>query len=162
MRRFWIVMLVVSMALAIALPARAEKPDKPDRPSTGFRPTACQVDRVSEVFTLNATELGGFNVTRSTLAPEADTRGLNVVLCVEVTLDGGTLRDLRVRWFGYDCQNCGLYRATGKDLRNFNSGEVFSAGVSVADWTDSMTVDVMPLTKSDEATLTVTIGLDKP
>lgn len=161
MRRFSITTLVlaVAMALAIALPADAKKPD---RPNTGFHPMACQVDAENEVFTLTATAAGGFNVTRYTVAPASPE--LNDVLCVEVALIDGTLRDLRVRWL--DCQDCGLYRATGKDLRAFNNGEVvFSAGVSVADWTDpsgEKTVAVMPAPKSDIATMTVTIGIDQP
>jgi hypothetical protein len=177
MKRLVIVLLAVGVALAIAMPAGAKKPDGPDKPSTGFKPMACQVDDVfgraivtnasgtvdvtpdnNQVFTLNATTLGGFNETRYTVEP--DTPGFNDdVLCVEVTLVDGNLSDLRVRW--YHCQNCGLYRATGKDLRNFNNHEVFSAGVSVSDWSE-MTVAVMPFLKSDTAELTVKIGIDRP
>ncbi|MEE9299381.1 MAG: hypothetical protein V3V29_10165 [Acidimicrobiia bacterium] len=181
MQRFSITTLVlaVAMALVIALPAGAKKPDKPDKPNTGFKPMACQVDvpfviadvrnaegtihvwaDVNGVFTLTAEELGGFNETRYTVRPAI--YSATDVLCVEVTLVDGNLSDLRVRWL--DCQDCGLYRATGKDLRNFNNGDVFSAGVSVADWTDSdgpVTVAVMPKAKSTIATMTVKIGIDQ-
>jgi hypothetical protein len=182
MRRFWITLLAVALALVVALPAGAKKPDKPDKPDTGFKPTACTVDDgfafdsafvtdaeyhnlyveadASELFTLEATEAGGFNETRYTVEPDSSL-STDDVLCVEVTLPDGTLSDLRVRWFWLDCQDCGLYRATGKDLRNFNNGVVFSAGVSVADWTGEKTVAVMPNTKSDSATMTVKIGIDK-
>ena len=175
MRRFWIVFLAVAMAAVIALPAGAKKPDKPGKPTTGFKPTACWVDDAFDsafvtdaahrdgvetdadddgVFTLTAEESGGYNETLYNVRPVvySDTD----VLCVEVMLVNGTLSDLRVRWLG--CQDCGLYRATGKDLRNFNNSYVFSAGVSVADWTDfdgTMTVVVMPNTKSAIATMTV-------
>lgn len=171
--------LAIAMALVIAVPAQA-KPVKPDKPNTGFKPVACQVDlpfvsadvrsaagtihdvpAQSGAFTLTATALGGFNETRYIVDP--DTPVLDDVLCVEVKLVAGTVRDLRVRWL--DCQDCGLYRATGKDLRDFNNGEVFSAGVSVADWTEpggERTVAVMPVPKSDTATMTVTIGIDQP
>ena len=179
MKRLLIVLLTVGVALAIAMPAGAKKPDQPDKPGTGFKPMACQVDDVfgsalvtnasgtvvvkpdgNQVFTLNATALGGFNVNLYTV--ESDTPGFNDdLLCVEVTLVDGTLSDLRVRWYGYDCQNCGLYRATGKGLRNFNNHEVFSAGVGVSGWSE-MTVAVMPLLKSDTAKLTVKIGIDRP
>jgi hypothetical protein len=184
-RRMWIMLLAVALALVVALPAGARKPDKPDKPDTGFKPMACTVDDgfafdsalvtdakssqyvwadASGLFTLVATEAGGFNETRYTVElgdfPRTD---VDDVLCVEVTRTGGTLSDLRVRWLG--CQDCGLFRATGKDLRNFNNGVVFSAGVSVADWTDfdgEKTVAVMPNTKSEFATMTVKIGIDKP
>ncbi len=183
MQRFSITTLVLAlaMALAIALPVEAKKPDKPGKPNTGFKPMTCQVEvpfgsadvtdatardvstpAVSGVFTLTAEKSGGYNETRYTVEP--GTPELNDVLCVEVRLVHGTLSDLRVRWL--DCQDCGLYRATGKDLRNFNNnGEVFSAGVSVADWTDlggEMTVAVMPKAKSDTATMMVKIGIDHP
>lgn len=179
MKRTWIVLLAVAVALAIAMPAGAKKPDKPDEPATGFKPMACEVDvpfhyafvrtagsegeDVHEddgVFTLDATEAGGFNETRYTVATDiADSN----VLCVTVKLDKGTVKDLRVRWL--DCfPVCGLYRATGKDLRSFNDGTIFSAGVSVADWDDSReewTVAVMPALKSDTARMMVMIGIDK-
>ncbi|MCJ7780815.1 MAG: hypothetical protein MUQ27_08305 [Acidimicrobiia bacterium] len=179
-------LLAVALALVIALPAEAKKPDKPDNPDTGFKPMACTVDvpilfadvknvddetlKVpaddSGLFTLDATEEGNFNETRYAVEPGDLLR--TDVLCVEVTLvpplvPDNTLSDLRVRWLG--CEDCGLYRATGKDLRSFNSGVVFSAGVSVADWTDpglEKTVAVMPNTKSDSATMTVKIGIDTP
>lgn len=181
MRRLSIsaLLLSIAMALVIAVPVEA-KPAKPDKPNTGFKPMACQVDvpfvsadvrnaegtifdvlAESGAFTLTATETGGFNETRYTVEP--DTPDLNDVLCVEVTLLDGTLSDLRVRWL--DCQDCGLYRATGNDLRNINNGEVFSAGVSVADWIDldgDRTVAVMPVVKTDTATMRVTIGINQP
>jgi hypothetical protein len=179
MKGVWIGLLAVAVALAIAVPVEA-KPDKPDKPSTGFEPVACEVgvpfveadvrnadgtthvkaDERGKFFTLTATEMGGFNETRYTVLGTSEP---DEVLCVEVSLVGGTLSDLRVRWL--DCQDCGLYRATGKDLRNFNNGEVFSAGVSVADWTDpggERTVAVMPVAKGDTATMTVKIGIDRP
>ncbi len=180
MKGVWIGLLAVAVALAIAVPVEA-KPDKPDKASTGFKPVACEVDvpfgsasvtnadgtthveadESGKLFTLTATELGGFNESRYTV--ERGTPGFDEVLCVEVALLGGTLSDLRVRWLG--CQDCGLYRATGKDLKNSNNGEVFSAGVSVADWTDpsgEWTVAVMPVAKGDTATMTVKIGIDRP
>lgn len=175
-KRIWIALLAIATALVIVLPAGA-KPDKPGKPNTGFKPMACQVDDVFESadvrnaggtsfdvpapFTLIATEQGGFNETLYTVDP--GTPGSDDVLCVEVTNIDGTLSDLRVRWLG--CEDCGLYRATGKDLRNFNNGEVFSAGVGVVDWADpsaEKTVAVMPNTKSDTATMTVRIGIDHP
>jgi len=184
MRRFWIALLAVALALVVALPAGAKKPDRPDKPDTGFKPMACKVDgpillahvKNAEgtypnesadefgLFTLTATEAGGFNETRYTVEP--GDLPLTDVLCVEVTLapplgPDNTLSDLRVRWFWLDCLDCGLYRATGKDLRNFNNGVVFSAGVSGADWTGEKTVAVMPNAKSDSATMTVKIGIDK-
>ena len=183
MKRTWIVLLVVAVALAIALPAGAKKPDKSDKPTTGFKPMACVVDVPfvrasvrnaggttpvsadgSGFFLLTATEVGGFNETRYTVTPPVDPADGDV-LCVEVALTGGTLSDLRVRWS--NCQDCGLYRATGKDLRNFNNGEVFSAGLSVENWTDTdgdrkIAVAVMPKVKSDTATMTVKIGIDQP
>ena len=178
MKRLGITMLAIAMALVTALPAGAKKPDKPDKPH-GFEPMACQVDvpvgsadvrnaagttydveAESGAFTLTAFESLGFNETQYTVEPPG-TPELNDVLCVEITLLDGTLSDLRVRWL--NCQNCGLYRATGKDLRNFNNGEVFSAGVSAASWTaGERIVAVMPVTKSDTATMTVTIGIDQP
>ena len=167
------------MAVVIAVPVEA-KPVRPDEPNTAFKPVACQVDvpflsadvrnaegtifdvlAESAAFTLTATEPGGFNETRYTVEP--GTTDLHDVLCVEIALLDGALSDLRVRWL--DCQECGLYRGTGKDLRNFNNGEVFSAGVSAADWTDpdgERTVAVMPLTKSDTATMSVTIRINQP
>ncbi len=180
MKRIWIVLLAVAVALAIVLPAGAKKPDKPDKPNTGFQPMACEVDDAfshafvkdyrstggedvdGELFTLDVDEPGVFWVTRYTVKPPPE---LIDVLCVEVTLDEGTLSDLRVRWL--DCEECGLFRATGKDLRNFNNNddEVFSAGVSVTDWadlTEGVTVAVMPKAKTDTATVTVRIGIDHP
>lgn len=125
-------------------------------------------------FTLEAE---GFNVTRYVVEP-VSLLDPDDVLCVKVRLDvdedgtlSGTLSDLRVRWLDcqdlrwLDCQDNGLFLATGKNLRNFNNGDVFSAGVSVADWIDSggvKTVAVMPNTKSDTATMKVTIGIDQP
>lgn len=182
MKRTWIVLLAVAVALAIALPAGAKKPDKP---VTGFKPMACEVDEhfnvadvrnaagttydvdaddVSGLFTLDLEEPEGYNETRYTVTPPVHPEDGDV-LCVEVALTRGTLSDLRVRWL--ECQDCGLYRATGKDLRNFNNGEVFSAGLSVENWTDTDTdgkiaVAVMPKVKSDTATMTVRIGIDHP
>jgi hypothetical protein len=181
MKRIWIVLLAVAVALAIVLPAGAKKPDKPGKPDTGFQPMACEVDDAfssalvknyrstiweyvdRELFTLDVDEPGVFWVTRYAVKPPPDHP--DDVLCVEVRLDEGTLSDLRVRWL--DCEECGLFRATGKDLRNFNNNndEVFSAGVSVTDWadlSDGVTVAVMPKAKTDIATVTVRIGIDHP
>jgi hypothetical protein len=186
MERIWIVLLVVAVAFAIVLPAGAKKPDKPG--GKGFKPMACEVevpfviadvrnaagtknkvpaDEIGEFFTLTATALGGFNETLYTVDPETLDLTLNPgdVLCVEVTLLDGTLGDLRVRWL--ECQDPCLYWLRGKDLRNFNNlpnGEVFAAGVSVADLTDpggEKTVAVMPVAKSDSAEMTVKIGIDQ-
>ena len=41
MKRTWIILLAVSLALAIALPAGAKKPEKPKEPGGGFKPMAC-------------------------------------------------------------------------------------------------------------------------
>ena len=137
MRRFWIALLAVALEVVVALPAGAKKPDKSDRPDTGFKPMACAVDDGfafvsalvtdakhtnqyvladdSGLFTLTATEAGGFNETRYTVEPESGylpITSVDDVLCVEVTRTSGTLSDLRVRWLG--CQDCGLYRATGE------------------------------------------------
>ncbi len=183
MKSTWAVLLAAAMALAVAVPAGAHTPGKRDRPETAFKPMACQVDvtfgyaRITDVggaedeyvtvdptsgaFALHVEEPGVFWVTRYTVDPgsleDAD------VLCVEVTLTQGTLSDLRVRWL--DCVDCGLYRATGKDLRNFNNGDAFSAGLSVGKWTDAggeISVVVMPKAKSDTASMTVKIGIDHP
>jgi len=173
-------LLAVTTALVASPPAEAKKPDKP---GTGFKPTACRVDipfasaditkaagtipdvlADDGVFSLAATIQGGFNETRYAVQPDGPEPG--DVMCVEVTLVAGSLSDLRVRWLG--CENCGLNRATGIDLRRFNNGEIFSAGVSVTDWIDwidpegEMTVAVMPQVKTDTATLTVKIGIDDP
>ena len=179
MRRFWMMLIVVALALTTALAAGAKKPDKPGNPGTGFKPVACQVDdafRIADVwnadgissvwadesraFTLIATELGGYNETRYIVEPGS--LELDDVMCMEVRLVEGTLGDLRVRWL--DCQDCGLFRASGKNLRNFNNGDVFSAGVSVADWTDpggEKTVAVMPNPKSGTVTMKVKVGIDQ-
>ncbi len=162
MKRIWIVLLVVAVSFAVALPVGAKKPDKSDNPNKGFKPMACEVvDKSGDTFILNATELGGFNETRYTVA--TDTADSDDVLCVEVSLLDGTLSDLRVRWM--ECQDPCLYRLGGKDLRNFNNGAVFSAGVRVADLTDpgeEWTVAVMPVVKSGTATMTVKIGIGQP
>jgi len=36
MKRTWIILLAIAVALAIALPAGAKKPEKPDRRAPGF------------------------------------------------------------------------------------------------------------------------------
>jgi hypothetical protein len=169
MKRIWIILLAVAVALAIALPAGANRPDRPVKPGTGFRPIACQIDEVLlEPQTFSATAFGIYTVDPGTPGG---------VLCAEVRVTSGTLGDLRVRWLDYRTNaegGCYLARARGKELANINNGATFAVGLSLANWSDegglcgavndddggSMTVVVMPAAKSADTWVEVTIGID--
>lgn len=209
MKRMWIVLLAVAVALAIAVPAGAKKPDKPPKPDSGFKPIACTVD---EVFAAAFVERIGVNDDDELVRLDEELLGLphimsvlkpgvfwvtpytvdplfggkvssGDVLCLEVTLEEGTLSDLRVRWMDhFDNEtggSCGLFWARGKELRSINDGVgvfVFSTGLSLDGWDEDvggfcgspddldgdMTVAVMPVAKSDTAQVKVTIGIDRP
>jgi hypothetical protein len=173
MKRIWIILLAVSLALVIALPAGAKKPDKPKEPDGAFKPVACQVDTELASGTFEVAPPKQFVLTPYTAYPGTD----QGVLCLKVELRGGSLSDLRVRWLDYVSNQAGasdLYWARGKELRALNDGGTFSTGISLEGWTSSggffgsdpdpdggdMTVVVMPKAKSDTAEVIVTIGID--
>lgn len=188
MKRTWIILLAIAVALAIALPAGAKKPDKPD--DLGFKPIPCDVDvafagasvRGSVVtlpHTFEATPPKQFVIQPYTV--DSDDLSEGVVLCLEVRVTSGTLSDLRVRWIDYlnnvTGGSCGLYWARGKELRSLNDGGVFSTGLRLDGWTNTgsfcgweppdsddgdMTVVVMPKAKTAGTSVEVTIGIDHP
>jgi hypothetical protein len=174
MKTIWIILLAIAVALAIALPAGAKKPEKPDKPDTGFRPIACQIDQVLlEPQTFSAAAFGVYTV--DPVSPTAHTAG--DVLCAEVTVTSGTLSDLRVRWIDYLIEGgCDLAWARGKELSRINSGAVFAVGLSLENWSvdgglcgamndddgGNMTVVVMPKAKNAGAQVEVKIGIDHP
>jgi hypothetical protein len=175
MKRLLIVLLTVAVALAIALPAGAKKPDKPD--GRGFKPVACQIDKVlpDPVVTL----LGDLTVAYTVDPAALGDPSPGDVLCAEVRVTEGTLSDLRVRWLDYLTNReggCKLNWARGKELSDANNGAVFAVGLSLENWSadgglcgaqydndgGNMTVVVMPAAKSDTVTMTVKIGIDQP
>jgi hypothetical protein len=179
MKRTWIILLAVAVALTIALPAGAKKPEEPKELGGGFRPMACEVD---EHFTLphtyEVTPLREFVSMPYTVDPSAHSPG--DILCAEVRVTSGTLSDLRVRWRDYLTGlegGCELAWARGKELSKINNnGAVFAVGFSLENWTDegglcgavndndggNMTVVVMPKARSAGTQVEVTIGIDHP
>lgn len=181
MRRFWIILLAVAMAIVIALPAAAVRPDKPEKPgkpgSGPTNPPACEV--TDPLFSSELPQFLGageykahwINFTSAELA-DHDERDL----CVEVTVVTGTLGDMNVALADYDDQaarRCGFYWPGGK----INQGEVFNVGFSLdgyegqpgswfcgsnegADDSDGLAVLVMPKlhAKTDVAILYARVG----
>jgi hypothetical protein len=178
MKRIWIILLAIAVALAIALPAGAKKPEKPPKPDGGFRPIACQLGGEEDVFlrsgTYKVTPLREFVFGLYTVDPGTS----EGVLCAEVSVTSGTLSDLRVRWLDYVTNvegGCELAWARGKELSKINNGEVvFGVGLSLENWSDegglcgavndndggNMTVVVMPVAKITDTWVEVTIGID--
>ena len=131
MKRTWIILLAIAVALAIALPAGAKKPDKPKEPDGGFKPVTCQIDTVLHFGTFEVAPPKQFVLEPYTVDPGTD----QGVLCLEVELTEGTLADLRVRWLDYLGNEAGasdLYWARGKELRNVNNDGTFSTMISMA------------------------------
>jgi len=190
MKRTWIILLAVAVALAIALPAGAKKPDKPDKPGTGFGPVACEVDEAITVasirgnpvtlpHTFEVTPPREFVLMPYAVDPTAAYEGPDDILCAEVTVTSGTLSDLRVRWIDYLTNlegGCDLAWARGKELSRINNGAVFAVGLSLENWSvdgglcgamndndgGNMTVVVMPNAKNAGAQVEVKIGIDHP
>jgi hypothetical protein len=190
MKRTWIILLAVAVALAIALPAGAKKPDKPDKPGTGFSPVACEVDEAFTVASVRSSDVTLphiFEVTPPrefvlmpyTVDPTAAYEGPDDILCAEVRVTSGTLSDLRVRWIDYLTNlegGCELAWARGKELSKINNDAVFAVGLSLENWSvdgglcgavndddgGDMTVVVMPKAKSAGTQVMVTIGIDHP
>jgi hypothetical protein len=189
MKRIWIILLAVSVALVIALPAGAKKPDKPD--DLGFKPILCDVDKgfaeasvrgdlVKLPHTFTVATAKQFMIQPYTV--DSDDLSPGDVLCLEVRLGPGTgsLTDLRVRWIDYldniTGGSCGLFWARGKELRSLNDAGVFSTGLSLDGWDPAgglcgadpdkdggdMTVVVMPKAKSAGTQVKVTIGIEHP
>ena len=134
MRRFWIILLAVAMAIVIALPAAAVRPDKPEKPgkpgSGPTNPPACEVTKSFSDESLNSDRAGEYNIHWINLTPaELADRGERD-LCVEVTVESGTLGDMNVALADYDDQaarRCGFYWPGGK----INEGDVFNVGFSL-------------------------------
>lgn len=190
MKRIWIILLAVAVALTIALPAGAKKPDKPD--DLGFKPIPCDVDRAFSAASVRGTGVALAHIFEATPPKQfviqpytVDSNDLSPgdFLCLEVRLVPGTgsLTDLRVRWIDYldnvTGGSCGLFWARGKELRSLNNDGVFSTGLSLDGWTDAgsfcggepsdpdggnMTVVVMPKAKSAGTQVEVTIGIGQP
>jgi hypothetical protein len=182
MKRIWIILLAIAVALAIAVPAGAKKPDKPD--DGGFKPAACAIE--DEIVTYQFTVVGSktrllhpYTVTAKALGTPSN----GDVLCTHVALtpgSDGTLSDLRLRWLDDKDLEAGasdLYWARGKTLSSINNGGTFAVGISLDGWETwagffgsdpdiddgALTVVVMPKTdaKSQSAQLTVEVGFDR-
>jgi hypothetical protein len=180
MRRFWIILLAVAMAIVIALPAAAVKPDKPEKPgkpdSSPTNPPACEVPEATEQLYdeegLVFAGAGEYNIHWINLTPAQLADRGERDLCVEVTVKSGTLGDMNVALTDYDDQaarRCGFYWPGGK----INEGDVFNVGFSLDGYTgqsgfcgsdpgpyDGLAVLVMPKlhAKTDAAILHVRIG----
>jgi hypothetical protein len=183
MRRFWIILLAVAMAIVIALPAAAvkppDKPEKPGKPGSGpTNPPACVV-AAEPLFEGDLGPLRGareytahwFELTAEKLADPGKRD-----LCVEVTVVTGTLSDMNVALADYPDQaarRCGFHWPGGK----INQGDVFNVGFSLdgyegqseswfcgsnegPDDSEGLAVLVMPKlhAKTDVATLHVKVG----
>lgn len=182
MKRIWIILLAVAVAFAIALPAGAKKPDRPD--DGGFKPTACAIDVA--IVTYEFTVVGSKTLLLHPYTVKAAALGTpsnGDVLCTHVALtpdSEGTLSDLRLRWLDDKDLGAGasdLYWARGRTLTSINNGGTFAVGISLDGWEawegffgsdpdldgGDLTVVVMPKTdaKSQSAQLTVEVGFDR-
>jgi hypothetical protein len=138
MKRFWITLLAVAMAIVIALPAAALKPDKPEKPgkpgSGPTSPPACAVTEsfvgVDGVVPLAFDGAGEYTTHWIYLPAEKLLDHGDLNLCVEVTVASGTLGDMNVALVDYDDQaarRCGFYWPGGK----ITEGDVFNVGFSL-------------------------------
>ena len=180
MKRTMILLLAVAVVVVSAAPVGAKKPDNPGKGPTN--PPACEVaqafvtDPPGPFSPEGAREYTTYFIK---LAPADLAERDGQDLCVEVTVDYGSLSDMNVALIDYPdpaARRCGFYWPGGK----INEGDVFKVEFSLdetadgldagelgfcgsdpdLDWYDGLVVVVQPQlhAKTDAATLEVRIG----